>query len=76
MNDNQQLDFLDLLNILSFVIGILNYQENLTQSDKQELLHKVDEDTQTAIQEIHNHLQMQDDKIDRIISMLEDRNHA
>ena len=55
MNDNQQLDFLDLLNILSFVIGILNYQENLTQSDKQELLHKVDEDTQTAIREVHNH---------------------
>ena len=76
MNDNQQLDFLDLLNILSFVIGILNYQENLTQSDKQELLHKVDEDTQTAIQEIHNHLQMQDDKINRIINILEDRNHA
>lgn len=76
MNDNQQLDFLDLLNILSFVIGILNYQENLTQSDKQELLHKVDEDTQTAIQEIHNHLQMQDDKIDKIINILEDRNHA
>lgn len=76
MNDNQQLDFLDLLNILSFVIGILNYQENLTQSDKQELLHKVDEDTQTAIKEVHNHLQMQDDKIDRIISMLEDKNHA
>lgn len=76
MNDNQQLDFLDLLNILSFVIGILNYQENLTQSDKQELLHKVDEDTQTAIQEIHNHLQMQDNKIDKIINILEDRNHA
>lgn len=76
MNDNQQLDFLDLLNILSFVIGILNYQENLTQSDKQELLHKVDEDTQTAIQEIHNHLQMQDNKIDKIINILEDKNHA
>ena len=76
MNDNQQLDFLDLLNILSFVIGILNYQENLTQSDKQELLHKVDEDTQTAIQEIHNHLQMQDNRIDKIINILEDRNHA
>lgn len=76
MNDNQQLDFLDLLNILSFVLGILNYQENLTQSDKQELLHKVDEDTQTAIQEIHNHLQMQDNKIDKIINILEDRDHA
>lgn len=76
MNNNEQFDFLDLLNILSFVIGILNYQENLTQSDKQELMNKVDEDTKTAIEEVHRHLQMQDEKIDTIMKLLEDKNNA
>ena len=76
MNNNEQFDFLDLLNILSFVIGILNYQENLTQSDKQELMNKVDEDTKTAIKEVHKHLQMQDEKIDTIMKLLEDKNNA
>ena len=76
MNDNNQLDFLDLLNILSFVIGILNYQENLTQSDKQELMNKVDADTQNAIEEIHEHLRIQDSKIDSILKLLEDKKDA
>ena len=54
---NRQYDLLDVLNILSFVIGLLNYNENLTQNDKQELL-----------EEIHAHLKEQDIKIEEILN--------
>ena len=54
---NRQYDLLDVLNILSFVIGLLNYDENLTQNDKQELL-----------EEIHAHLEEQDIKLEEILN--------
>ena len=55
---------------MSFLIGIANYQENLTQSDKQDLLHEVDEATEQAIQKVREHLAEQDKKIDRILEIL------
>ena len=54
--------FLDILNLMSFCIGLMNLDMTLTQSDKQELLD-----------EIHGHLQEQDAKIDMI---LEELKHA
>ena len=71
MKDNQ-LEFLDILNVLSFIIGIMNLQENLTQGDKQELLQKFDVQTRTILKEIHIHLEQQDIKIDNIIKRLEE----
>lgn len=71
MKDNQ-LEFLDILNVLSFLIGIMNLQENLTQGDKQELLQKFDFQTHTILKEIHTHLEQQDDKIDNIVKRLEE----
>ena len=55
---------------MSFLIGIANYQENLTQGDKQDLLHEVDEATEQAIQKVREHLAEQDKKIDRILEIL------
>ena len=63
---NRQYDLLDVLNILSFVIGLLNYNENLTQNDKQELLEELDNQTATLLEEIHAHLKEQDIKIEEI----------
>jgi hypothetical protein len=68
---NGQYDLLDILNILSFVIGILNYNENLTQGDKQELMQKFDNQAQQILSEIHRHLEEQDKKIDDILKQLE-----
>ena len=65
---NRQYDLLDVLNILSFVIGILNYNENLTQNDKQELLEELDNQTTTLLEEIHAHLKEQDIKIEEILN--------
>lgn len=71
MKDNQ-LEFLDILNVLSFLIGIMNLQENLTQGDKQELLNQFGQQTQTILTEIHSHLEKQDNKIDYILERLEE----
>ena len=65
---NRQYDLLDVLNILSFVIGILNYNENLTQNDKQELLEEMNNQTTTLLEEIHAHLEEQDMKIEEILN--------
>ena len=71
MNRNEQLSYLDVLNIMSFVIGLMNLDENLTQGDKQDLMDDFDKKTDTLLQEIHKHLENQDKKIDSIIERLE-----
>ena len=67
-----QLDFLDILNVMSFAIGVLNLQENLTQGDKQDLLNQFGTQTNTILKEIHSHLEQQDNKIDDILKRLEE----
>ena len=70
MKDNQ-FEMLDVLNVLSFLIGIMNLQENLTQGDKQDLLNQFGTQTQLVLKEIHTHLEQQDNKIDTILKRLE-----
>ena len=62
--DSNQFDLLDMLGVLSFVIGIMNLEENITQGDLQDK-------AQIIIDEIHAHLQEQDDKIDEILRRLD-----
>ena len=69
---NREWDFLDWISVMSFLIGVANYDENLTQGDKQDLLHEVDEATEQAIQKVREHLTEQDKKIERIVEILRD----
>ena len=55
---------------MSFVIGLMNLDENLTQGDKQELMEELSNKADLLLTEIHNHLEKQDEKLDRIIKML------
>lgn len=65
--NNGQLDFLDILNIMSFIIGVMNYDENLTQNDKQDLMQELNAKSDKLLKEIHRHLTEQDKKIDIIL---------
>ena len=56
---NSQLEFLDILAIASFVIGLENLEENLTQGDKQELMSELDTKTERVLKEIKKELQYQ-----------------
>lgn len=67
---NEQLEFLDILNIMSFVIGLMNYSENLTQGDKQDLMSALDKQTENMLNDIHKHLQEQDIKIEILLERI------
>ena len=68
--DNGEFTLLDILGIASFVIGVMNLDENLTQNDKQELQEELSNKINLLLNEIHGHLQSQDDKIDEILRRL------
>nr|DAE93674.1 MAG TPA: hypothetical protein [Caudoviricetes sp.] len=72
MNNNEQLSLLDILNILSFIIGILNYNENLTQGDKQELMQEIDNKISLVLDKVQKHLEIQDKQLNIIIKRLEE----
>lgn len=52
-------DFLDALAVVSFIIGLANYSENVDQSEMSETV-------KAAVDDIHAHLAEQDEKIARI----------
>ena len=64
MSNNEQLSFIDLLSILSFCIGVMNLDLNVSAED-------IDNQTQTLLDEIHTHLEKQDKKLEEIFTRLE-----
>lgn len=58
--------------LASFILGIMNFQENLTQNDKSEILQNSQNVSDLIIQKIDSHLQVQDQKIDKILYELEE----
>lgn len=71
MTLNKELEFMDLLSIASFCITLKNLDENLSQNDKQDLLKELTDDVNLLLEEIHKHLEKQDEKLDYIIKELE-----
>ena len=61
--NKRQFDIMDILNILSFCIGLQNLDENLSQDSVGNMLKDV-------VEAIHSHLAEQDKKIDMIWEVL------
>ena len=76
MNDNGQLNFIDLLSIMSFYIGLLNLDMNITQNDMErqtaDIDKRVNEHLHDVLDEIHEHLQDQDERLSYIQKQLEE----
>ena len=76
MNENGQLNFIDLLSVLSFIIGLLNLDMNITQNDIAEqtadIDKRVNERLHEVLDEIHTHLQEQDSRLSDIQKLLEE----
>ena len=70
--ENGEFTFLDTIGLISFLIGMMNLEENLTQGDKQEIMESLSRKTDILLKEIHSHLEQQDKKIDRILEELTD----
>lgn len=66
-------DFIDAINLVSFIIGVLNYQENLTQNDKQEIIEEFNKKLKIVLDQIHEHLANQDKKMDMILELLQEK---
>ena len=52
LNKNSQLDFLDLISMASFCIGLMNLDENITQGDMQDLQKKFNTKAEELLDEI------------------------
>lgn len=65
--NNGEWTFIDLLSIMSFMIGMKNLDLNVTQEDAQRLQSELTEKTDLLLKEIHGHLEEQDKKIDKIL---------
>lgn len=65
--NGKQYDLLDAITMVSFIVGLLNYGENVDQTT-------INDTVQSAVQDIHGHLSEQDEKITKILQLLEDKN--
>lgn len=64
---SKQYDLLDAITMVSFIVGLLNYGENVDQTT-------INDTVQSAVQDIHDHLSEQDKKITKILQLLEGKN--
>ena len=72
-SENEQLTLLDVISILSFLIGLGNLDMNITQEDIQKTTTILDEKLKKEVEDIHSHLAIQDIKLNHIVELLEGR---
>lgn len=63
-NQGEQFSILDAIAIVSFLVGLANYSENVGQSQLQDTVNN-------AVLDIHKHLKAQDEKLNLVLSLLE-----
>ena len=64
-------DFLDAVSLVSFIIGIANYNENLSQSDKDAMMHALDEKANVMLERLEADLEEQNELLRQILDKLE-----
>lgn len=63
-------DVLDALTLVSFMVGMANYNENLTQSDKDDILKGLDQKTNAMLARIEQDLEEQNIMLREILERL------
>lgn len=69
---NGEYTFLDILSIINFMIGLQNLDMNIDQNDMQDLQRQFNQKLEDTVTEVHEHLEIQDRKLDEILKRLED----
>ena len=69
--NNSQLNLVDMLSVVSMLFGMMNYNENSNQGDKQVILSGLANQADIMLKDINGHLQQQDKKLDSIIERLD-----
>ena len=70
---NNELSFIDLLSIISFLVGLQNLELNVSASDINEQTQDLNKSLKRVVDDIHNHLSVQDAKLNIILNKLEDK---
>ena len=63
-------DFMDAVALVSFIIGIANYNENLSQSDKDDMMHALDEKANVMLERLEADLEEQNELLRQILDKL------
>ena len=63
-------DVLDALAVTSFMIGVANYRENLTQSDKDDIMQGIDRQTRDILTKVNESLEQQNQMLREILRKL------
>lgn len=69
--DNGEFTFLDTLAIVSFCVGLQNLDLNLQQEDLDSQTQELDRRLKAVVDNIHDHLAVQDSKLNIILNKLE-----
>lgn len=70
---NQNSDYWNALSVASFIFGLMNYQENVSQGDLQKVMDNSNRVQDEVIDRIESHLLKQDQKIDEILHLLKEK---
>lgn len=73
--EDGQFTFLDIITIVSFLIGLENLDLNATQDDMARIQKDLADKADNILTEIHQHLEMQDQKIDKILEGIDSEGH-
>lgn len=68
MYNNQ--DFMNTLQLVSFIIGWMNLQENLTQNDKADIMNRLDQQTKDILGKVEEALEKQNEMLKEILDAL------
>ena len=66
MND----ELLDVITLLSFILQVQNYNENLSQNDKADLMHALDHKINDLLERMEQDIKDQNEKLDEILERL------
>ena len=70
MYKREEWDFLDIITLISFCIGLQNLDLNIAQEDLDNQTQKLDEALRKNVDDIHEHLAVQDSKLNLILESL------
>ena len=63
-------DFYDAVALVSFIVGVANYNENLTQSDKDDIMSHLDQQTKDILEQVQQALNKQNAMLREILERL------
>ena len=66
-------NYIDYVNLMDLAISLCNLRSNNSQEERQKLEEHFNNKLNTLLEQINGHLQQQDAKIDKILTMLEAR---